>query len=132
MNTNFLYFSKAGTNGQIDAAHDVYCVPASKLRGMSNTGTSRTELTLFFEPIEGISDYEDASNATRGGDISDLVVLTVAQDTADDVAKALVAAINAGPHASGGAVTIADLANQSFFNSNITDVAITVQVASVV
>tara|TARA_R100001086_G_scaffold8076_1_gene4625 strand:+ start:273 stop:671 length:399 start_codon:yes stop_codon:yes gene_type:complete len=132
MNTNFLYFSKAGTNGQIDAAHDVYCVPASKLRGMSNTGTSRTELTLFFEPIEGISDYEDASDATRGGDISDLVVLTVAQDTADDVAKALVAAINAGPHASGGAVTIADLANQSFFNSNITDVAITVRVASVV
>ncbi len=132
MNTNFLYFSKAGTNGQIDAAHDVYCVPASKLRGMSNTGTSRTELTLFFEPIEGISDYEDATDATRGGDISDLVVLTVAQDTADDVAKALVAAINAGPHASGGAITIADLANQSFFNSNITDVAITVRVASVV
>ena len=132
MNTNFLYFSKAGTNGQIDAAHDVYCVPASKLRGMRNTGTSRTELTLFFEPIEGISDYEDANDATRGGDISDLVVLTVAQDTADDVAKALVAAINAGPHASGGAVTIADLANQSFFNSNITDVAITVRVASVV
>ena len=132
MNTNFLYFSKAGTNGQIDAAHDVYCVPASKLRGMSNTGTSRTELTLFFEPIEGISDYEDATDATRGGDISDLVVLTVAEDTADDVAKALVAAINAGPHASGGAVTIADLANQSFFNSNITDVAITVRVASVV
>ena len=132
MNTNSLYFSKASTNGQIDAAHDVYCVPASKLRGMSNTGTSRTELTLFFEPIEGISDYEDASDATRGGDISDLVVLTVAQDTADDVAKALVAAINAGPHASGGAVTIADLANQSFFNSNITDVAITVRVASVV
>ena len=129
MNNNFLYFSKAGTNGQIDAAHDVYCVPASKLRGMSNTGTTRTELTLFFEPIEGISDYEDASDATRGGDISDLVVLTVAQDTADDVAKALVAAINAGPHANGGAITIADLANQSFFNSNITDVAITVQVA---
>ena len=132
MNTNFLYFSKAGTNGQIDAAHDVYCVPASKLRGMSNTGTSRTELTLFFEPIEGISDYEDASDATRGGDISDLVVLTVAQDTADDVAKALVAAVNAGPHSSGGPITIADLANQSFFNSNITDVAITVRVASVV
>ena len=124
MNTNFLYFSKAGTNGQIDAAHDVYCVPASKLRGMSNTGTSRTELTLFFEPIEGISDYEDASDATRGGDISDLVVLTVAQDTADDVAKALVAAVNAGPHSSGGPITIADLANQSFFNSNITDVAL--------
>jgi hypothetical protein len=132
MNTNFLYFSKAGTNGQIDAAHDVYCVPASKLRGMTNTGTSRTELTLMFEPIEGISDYEDATDATRGGDISDLVVLTVAQDTADDVAKALVAAINAGPHANGGAITIADLANQSFFNSNITDVAITVRVASVV
>ena len=132
MNTNFLYFSKAGTNGQIDAAHDVYCVPASKLRGMSNTGTTRTELTLFFEPIEGISDYEDANDATRGGDISDLVVLTVAQDTADDVAKALVAAINAGPHANGGAITIADLANQSFFNSNITDVSITVRVASVV
>ena len=132
MNTNFLYFSKAGTNGQIDAAHDVYCVPASKLRGMSNTGTSRAELTLFFEPIEGISDYEDASDATRGGDISDLVVLTVAQDTADDVAKALIAAINAGPHASGGVITIADLLNQSFFNSNITDVGITVRVASVV
>ena len=132
MNTNFLYFSKAGTNGQIDAAHDVYCVPASKLRGMSNTGTTRTELTLFFEPIEGISDYEDATDATRGGDISDLVVLTVAQDTADDVAKALVAAVNAGPHANGGAITIADLANQSFFNSNITDVGITVRVASVV
>ena len=132
MNNNFLYFSKAGTNGNIDAAHDVYCVPASKLRGMTNTGTSRTELTLMFEPIEGISDYEDASDATRGGDISDLVVLTVAEDTADDVAKALVAAINAGPHASGGVITIADLASQTFFNSNITDVGITVRAASVV
>ena len=129
---NFLYFSKAGTNGNIDAAHDVYCVPASKLRGMTNTGTTQRELTLFFEPIEGISDYEDASDATRGGDISDLVVLTVNDDTADDVAKALVAAINAGPHASGGVITIADLASQTFFNSNITDVGITVRAASVV
>ena len=129
MNTNFLYFSKAGTNGQIDAAHDVYCVPASKLRGMTNTGTSRTELTLMFEPIEG--PIELASNA-HAADVSDLVVLTVAQDTADDVAKALVAAINAGPHSNGGAITIADLANQKFFNSNITDVGITVRVASVV
>ena len=129
---NFLYFSKAGTNGQIDAEHDVYCVPASKLRGMTNTGTTQRELTLFFEPIEGISDYEDASDATRGGDISDLVVLTVNDDTADDVAKALVAAINAGPHASGGVITIADLASQTFFNSNITDVGITVRAASVV
>ena len=126
MNTNFLYFSKAGTNGQIDAVHDVYCVPASKLRGMTNTGTSRTELTLMFEPIEG--PIELATNA-YAADVSDTVVLTVAQDTADDVVKALIAAINAGPHASGGAITIADLANQSFFNSNITDVAITVQVA---
>jgi|TARA_R100000479_G_C6237440_1_gene147499 hypothetical protein len=132
MNNNFLYFSKAGTNGNIDAAHDVYCVPASKLRGMTNTGTTQRELTLFFEPIEGISDYEDASDATRGGDISDLVVLTVNDDTADDVAKALVAAINAGPHASGGVITIADLASQTFFNSNITDVGITVRAASVV
>jgi hypothetical protein len=127
MNTNFLYFSKAGTNGQIDAAHDVYCVPASKLRGMSNTGTTRTELTLFFEPIEG--EIEIATNAYPSN-VSDTVVLTVAQDTADDVAKALVAAINAGPHANGGAIVIADLLNQSFFNSNITDVAITVQVAA--
>ena len=132
MNTNFLYFSKAGTNGQIDAAHDVYCVPASKLRGMTNTGTTRTELTLMFAPIEGVSDYEDATDATRAGDISDLVVLTVKQDTADDVAKALIAGINSGPHASGGAITVADLANQKFFNSNITDVAITVRAASAV
>ena len=88
MNANFLYFSKAGTNGQIDAAHDVYCVPASKLRGMTNTGTTRTELTLMFEPIEG--PIELASNAYPA-DVSDTVVLTVAQDTADDVAKALIA-----------------------------------------
>ena len=93
---------------------------------MTNTGTSRTELTLMFEPIEG--PIELASNAYPA-DVSDTVVLTVAQDTADDVAKALIAAINAGPHASGGVITIADLANQSFFNSNITDVAITVQTA---
>ena len=125
MNNNFLYFCKAGTNGQIDAAHDVYCVSTSKFRGMTNTGTSRTELTLFFEPIEG--PIELAANAYPG-DKSDIVVLTVAQDTADDVAKALIAAINASPHASGGAITIADLANQKFYNSNITDVAITVQV----
>tara|TARA_R100000988_G_scaffold102832_3_gene79640 strand:- start:6 stop:395 length:390 start_codon:yes stop_codon:yes gene_type:complete len=127
MNNNFLYFCKAGTNGQIDAAHDVYCVPASKFRGMTNTGTNQLELTLFFEPIEG--PIELASNAYPA-DVSDTVVLTVKEDTADDVAKALIAAINSGPHASGGAITIADLANQTFFNSNITDVAITVQVAA--
>ena len=127
MNNNFLYFCKAGTNGQIDAAHDVYCVPASKFRGMTNTGTTQAELTLFFEPIEG--PIELASNAYPA-DVSDTVVLTVKEDTADDVAKALIAAINSGPHASGGAITIADLANQTFFNSNITDVAITVQVAA--
>jgi len=126
MNRNFLYFCKAGTNGQIDAAHDVYCVPASNLKGMTNTGTSRTELTLMFEPIEGQIELASDLAAT----VADKVVLTVAQDTADDVAKALIAAINAGPHASGGVITIADLLNQSFFNSNITDVAITVQVAA--
>ena len=126
MNTNFLYFSKAGTNGQIDAAHDVYCVPASNLKGMTNTGTTRTELTLMFEPIEGQIELASDLAAT----VADKVVLTVAQDTADDVAKALIAAINAGPHANGGAIVIADLANQKFFNSNITDVAITVQVAA--
>jgi len=126
MNTNFLYFSKAGTNGQIDAAHDVYCVPASNLKGMTNTGTTRTELTLMFEPIEGQIELASDLAAT----VADKVVLTVAQDTADDVAKALIAAINAGPHANGGAIVIADLVNQKFFNSNITDVAITVQVAA--
>ena len=115
MNTNFLYFSKAGTNGQIDAAHDVYCVPASNLKGMTNTGTTRTELTLMFEPIEGQIELASDLAAT----VADKVVLTVAQDTADDVAKALIAAINAGPHANGGAIVIADLANQKFFNSNI-------------
>ena len=82
---------------------------------------------MFFEPIEG--PIELASNAYPA-DVSDTVVLTVKEDTADDVAKALIAAINSGPHASGGAITIADLANQTFFNSNITDVAITVQVAA--
>ena len=126
MNRNFLYFCKAGTNGQIDAAHDVYCVPASNLKGMTNTGTTRTELTLMFEPIEGQIELASDLAAT----VADKVVLTVAQDTADDVAKALIAAINAGPHANGGAIVIADLANQKFFNSNITDVAITVQVAA--
>ena len=126
MNNNFLYFCKAGTNGQIDAAHDVYCVPASNLKGMTNTGTTRTELTLMFEPIEGQIELASDLAAT----VADKVVLTVAQDTADDVAKALIAAINAGPHASGGVITIADLLNQSFFNSNITDVSITVQVAA--
>ena len=37
-----------------------------------------------------------------------------------------------GVISSGGAITIADLANQKFFNSNITDVAITVRAASAV
>ena len=120
---NFLYFSKAGTNGQIDAEHDVYCVPASKLRGVTNTGTTRAELTLFFEPIEG--NIELAANAYPG-DKSDIVVLTVVTDTADDVAKAIISAVNSGPHVS-GPITIADLATQTFFNSNITDVSITVQ-----
>ena len=72
----------------------------------------------------------DGRSQVVSTDVSDTVVLTVAQDTADDVAKALIAAINAGPHDSFGVITIADLANQSFFNSNITDVAITVQVAA--
>ena len=89
----YLYFNNAGTDGQIDTAHDVYCVPMSKFRGMTNVGTSRTELSLMFEPIEG--PIELASNAYPA-DVSDVVTLTVAQDTADDVMKALIEAFNAG------------------------------------
>ena len=123
----YLYFNNAGTDGQIDTAHDVYCVPMSKFRGMTNVGTSRTELSLMFEPIEG--PIELASNAYPA-DVSDVVTLTVAQDTADDVMKALIEAFNAGPHATGGVIVIADDSASEYFNSNITGVAMTVQAAA--
>ena len=123
----YLYFNNAGTNGQIDTAHDVYCVPVSKFRGMTNVGTSRTELSLMFAPIEG--EIELATNAYPA-DVSDVVTLTVAQDTADDVAKALIAAFNAGPHATGSVIVVADDSASEYFHSSIEGVAATVQAAA--
>ena len=123
----YLYFNNAGTNGQIDTAHDVYCVPVSKFRGMTNVGTGRDELVLMFEPIEG--PIELATNAYPA-DVSDTVTLTVAQDSAPTVIKALIAAFNAGPHATGDVITIADDSAGVYFNSNITGVATVVQAAA--
>jgi hypothetical protein len=123
----YLYFNNADSNGQIDTAHDVYCVPVSKFRGMTNVGTSRTELSLMFAPIEG--EIELATNAYPA-DVSDVITLTVTQDKADDVAKALIAAFNAGPHATGSVIVIADDSASEYFHADITGCAPTVQAAA--
>jgi len=122
----YLMFNQTPVNGQVDARGDFYCAPLSKFRGFTQTGTTRTEMTLLFEPMMG--PIELASNAYPA-DVSDTVVLTITTDTHKAVTEAIMNAINApATEGSGkGVIVVADVANAIFLASEITGIAVVVQ-----
>mgnify|MGYP003681707389 CR=1 FL=1 len=122
-------FNQTPANGQVDARGDFYCVPASRFRGFAQTGTTRTEITLLFDPAEG--EIEIATNAYPSN-VADQVVLTITTDTHKAVASAILNAIQS-PAIEGsgkGFVVIADVVNSIFLTSAITGVAVTIQAAA--
>jgi|5_EtaG_2_1085323.scaffolds.fasta_scaffold03326_4 hypothetical protein len=111
----YLYFNNAGTNGQIDAADDILCVPVSRFMGFGQPGTTRTEMTMYFKPLEG--PIELASNAYPA-EVHDTVVLTITSDKHKEVIDAIIAAIDA-PIISGHGkrvITIADDMNGTYLS----------------
>tara|TARA_R110000764_G_C10694978_1_gene344361 strand:+ start:36 stop:452 length:417 start_codon:yes stop_codon:yes gene_type:complete len=111
----YLYFNNAGTDGQIDAADDVLCVPASRFRGFNQPGTTRTEITLYFAPVEG--PIELGTNLASAS-VSDTVVLTITSDKHKEVIDAIISAIDAPVIAGSGknVITIADDMNAKYLS----------------
>ena len=124
----WLYFNDNGTNGQVDAANSVYCVPASKFRGFNQNGTTRTRIVMMFDPLEG--EIEIATNAYPSN-VADIVELNITSDKHKEVIDAIVAAIDAPTIAGSGkqVITIADDMNAKYLSidpdSSGTAVAIT-------
>ena len=117
----FLYFRSDATLANDDDAAGSVVFPLSKLQGIvagdvATTGVitaSDTAISLAFTPmmvqIGGGSDTQ----------VVDVVVLTVATNTAKDVQRAIVQAINGGPH-SDGFITIFDAVTGVSVDSNLT------------
>ena len=122
----YLMFNQTPANGQVDARGDFYCAPLSKFRGFTQTGTTRTEMTLMFEPMAG--PIELGTNLA-GADVSDTVVLTITTDTHKAVAEAILNVIHApATEGSGkGVIVVADIVNSIFLTSEITGIAVVVQ-----
>tara|TARA_R100001377_G_scaffold83873_1_gene66211 strand:- start:618 stop:1013 length:396 start_codon:yes stop_codon:yes gene_type:complete len=118
MESKYLYFNNAGTNGQIDAADDVVCYRASDFRGAVQNGTTRTEITLLFAPMFG----ELEVGSDLGANVSDTVVLTITTDKHKEVLTAIIDAINAPIIAGGpgkGLIVVADDMNLKYLTSDI-------------
>jgi len=121
----YLYFNNATDDGQVDAAHDVYCVPVSAFRGFTNQSTTRTQISLLFDPVEG--DIDDAS-------VSDVVVLNITTDTHKTFIETFLKAIKNTNIAVGDSPLISvadDMLGTSLDDAGITGIAsITVQVGA--
>ena len=117
-----LIFNEDATTADIgDEAHDVYMAPLSRLRGVTNDGTSGTDLVLHFEgSAEGSADG-DANSV-------DKVTLTITANKHVKVMKELAAAINEGPN-SDGAVVLYDAEAGTSFSSDVSAIAIAVSAA---
>jgi len=118
----YLIFNEDATTADIgDEAHDVYMADVSRLRGVTNDGTSGTDLVLHFKgSAEGEADGDANSN--------DTVTLTITANKHVKVMKELAQAINQGPN-SDGAVVLFDAEAGTSFSNDVS--AITIAVAAV-
>ena len=118
----YLIFNEDATTADIgDEAHDVYMAPLSRLRGVTNDGTSGVDLVLhFMGSAEGDADGDASS--------SDTVTLTITANKHVKVMKELAAAINQGPN-SDGAVVLFDAEAGTSFSSDVSAIAIAVSAA---
>ena len=119
----FFYFRPEGTAEDDDAQGDSMLVPVEDITGMEATGA--TTMDIYFKSLNNI-----ASGNSLGGEVvvQDKVSLTVTTQTQKSVMKAIVEAMNNGPHEDGITV-IADDVNSTYLVSQIT--SLTGSVASV-
>jgi|9_EtaG_2_1085328.scaffolds.fasta_scaffold33009_3 uncharacterized membrane protein required for colicin V production len=116
----YILFNEQATTADIGAAaHDVALYPIDRFIGMTNEGTTETEVTMFFRGIEG--DENDAAAAKT----SDKVVLTITVNKYVSVMKEIVQAMNAGPH-DDGVLVLFDAETGKSVSSDVTGCAITV------
>lgn len=98
----FFYFRPEGTLGNDDAQGDSMLVPVEDITGMEATGA--TTMDLYFN---------STNNMSAGGQgevvIKDSVSLTVTTETQKGVMKAIVEAMNNGPHEDGITVIADDV-----------------------
>ena len=92
----FFYFRPQGTLGNDDAQGDSMLVPVEDITGME--ATAATTMDLYFKSTNNTS-----AGDALGGEvvIQDKVTLTVTTETQKGVMKAIVEAMNAGPHHDG-------------------------------
>ncbi len=115
----YLIFNEDATTANIgDEAHDVYMADASRLRGVTNDGTSGVDLVLHFA---GSAEGEADGDANSG----DTVTLTITVNKHVKVMKELAQAINQGPN-SDGAVVLFDAEAGTSFSSDVSAIAIAV------
>ena len=114
----FFYFRPEGTLGNDDAQGDSMLVPVEDITGMEATGA--TTMDLYFK---------STNNMSAGGlgevVIQDKVSLTVTTQTQKSVMKAIVEAMNNGPHEDGITV-IADDVNSTYLVPEIASLTGTV------
>jgi len=114
----FFYFRPEGTLGNDDAQGDSMLVPVEDITGMEATGA--TTMDLYFK---------STNNMSAGGQgevvIQDSVSLTVTTETQKSVMKAIVEAMNNGPHEDGITV-IADDVNSTYLVPQIASLTSTV------
>ena len=114
----FFYFRPEGTLGNDDAQGDSMLVPVEDITGMEATGA--TTMDLYFK---------STNNMGAGGQgevvIQDSVSLTVTTETQKVVMKAIVEAMNNGPHEDGITI-IADDVNSTYLVPQIASLTSTV------
>jgi len=114
----FFYFRPEGTLGNDDAQGDSMLVPVEDITGMEATGA--TTMDLYFK---------STNNMSAGGQgevvIQDSVSLTVTTETQKVVMKAIVEAMNNGPHEDGITI-IADDVNSTYLVPQIASLTSTV------
>ena len=114
----FFYFRPEGTLGNDDAQGDSMLVPVEDITGMEATGA--TTMDIYFK---------STNNMMGGGQgevvIQDKVSLTVTTQTQKSVMKAIVEAMNNGPHEDGITV-IADDVNSTYLVPEIASLTGTV------
>ena len=114
----FFYFRPEGTLGNDDAQGDSMLVPVEDITGMEATGA--TTMDLYFK---------STNNMSAGGlgevVIQDKVSLTVTTQTQKSVMKAIVEAMNNGPHEDGITI-IADDVNSTYLVPEIASLTGTV------
>ena len=114
----FFYFRPEGTIGDDDAQGDSMLVPVEDITGME--ATAATTMDIYFK---------STNNVMGGGQgevvIQDKVTLTVTTETQKSVMKAIVEAMNNGPHEDGITV-IADDVNSTYLVPEIASLTGTV------